>query len=224
MAEIVPAIIPHSFEELEEKVSSVVQYVDTIAIDIMDGIFVPTVSWPFDGGDSYAFQNMIDGNQMLPYVEKVEYEIDMMVASPDDYVENWIRLGAQSFVIHYESVSERIREVIAFLKSRNKKVGIALKPREDISVLDPFMSEIDFVQFMGNDNIGHNGVTLDKTVYEKIRGVKEKFENVTISIDIGVSRETASRLVEAGATKLVSGSGIFGVTDPVEEINFYKSL
>lgn len=224
MAEIVPAIIPQSFEELEEKVSLMVGYVDMVSIDIVDGVFAPPKTWPYNSGDSYAFQNMLDGDQLLPYVEQIAYELDMMVENPLQYIEDWLQVGVSSFVIHTEACRDNAFEIVRSLKEQGKHVGIAIKPRESIDVLEPFISEIDFVQLMGNDNIGHNGVKLDESIYEKIHTVKERYPYVTISIDIGVNRETAPRLVEAGATKLVSGSGIFGKEDPIEEINFYQSL
>lgn len=224
MAEIVPAIIPKSFAEIEDKVSQVLGYVDTVSIDIVDGVFAPVTTWPFDGGDSYAFQNMLDGNQLLPYAEQIRYELDMMVSGPREHLDNWLELGVSSFVIHNESCEGDIFEIVRILTEHGKQVGVAIKPRESLEVLESFISEIDFVQLMGNDNIGHNGVKLDDTVYEKIRTVKDMYPYVTISIDIGVNRETAPRLVEAGATKLVSGSGIFGAEDPVGEINFYENL
>lgn len=224
MIDIVPAIIPKSLSEIEEKVSRVLGQVDTVSIDISDGVFAPTKTWPFEGGDVYAFQNMIDGNHLLPYAEHVNYELDMMVATPAEYIEDWLQLGISSFVIHRESCENDGFEIVRTLKEQGKQVGIAIKPKESIDVLEPFISEIDFVQIMGNDKIGYNGVPLDESVFTKIRTVKDLYPYVTISVDIGVNRETAPLLVSAGATKLISGSGVFGKEDPISEINFYRNL
>lgn len=226
MTTIIPVIIPKSFEELEEKVSLIVGHVDTVTIDISDGNFSPVTTWPLTGtGDSYAFKHMLTGEQMLPHAEKIAYELDMLVENPGQYTEDWIKVGVTSFVLHYGSdTEENLHACAESLKQKGKQVGIALKPGEDIELLNPFMSLVDFVQLMGNDKIGYNGVELDERVYEKIKDVHEMYPHVTISIDIGVNRETAPRLLEAGATKLISGSGIFKAQDPLEEIEFYKKL
>lgn len=224
MAIIVPAIIPKSLSEIEEKVSLILGHADMVALDLMDGIFVEHASWPLSGGDAYAFQNMLDGNQFLPHAEHIAYELDMLVENPMQYIEQWVDMGISSFVIHYESVQDNMFEIVRLLKEYDKQVGIAIKPREDLNELESCISEIDFVQIMGNDRIGYNGVPLDTHVYEKIRTIKELYPFITMSVDIGVNRETAPLLVAAGVTKLVSGSGIFNTHDPVEEIEFYRGL
>lgn len=225
MAEIVPAIIPESFEEIEEKVSKVLGLVDTVSVDITDGMFTPSKSWPFAGKDDHAFQNLIDGDQKLPHAEKISYEIDMMVREPVKYISDWLQVGAENFVLHLGSdTDESLLETMERIENEGKRVGVAITPSVLTEDLEAFLSVADFVQIMGSDKIGYNGVPLDERVYQKISEVKDMYGEVTISIDIGVNRETAPKLVSAGATKLVSGSGIYKSGDIKTEIDFYKKL
>jgi len=110
------------------------------------------------------------------------------------------------------------------IEEHKLSVGVALKPSEPLSRIEPMIPYIQFIQCMGNDKVGYNGVVLDESVYEKVRTLRELYKHMDISVDIGVNRETAPRLIEAGATKLISGSGIFKSADPIEEIKFYKKL
>jgi len=224
MIQIVPAIIPKNFKDIEDKVSIILDVVDMVAIDIVDGLFATSTSWPFEG-DAFVFQSLIDGEEKLPHPDKISYEIDLMVKEPLSHALSWLKVGAKSFVFHIGSDSEEnLLKSIKEIKQKNANIGIAIKPMESNDLLKPFLDLIDFVQLMGNDKIGYGGVELDSRIYQKIKDVREINSQVTISIDIGVNRETAPELIKAGAEKLISNSAIFKAEDPITEINFYKSL
>lgn len=225
MTKIIPAVLPESFEDLTEKVEKVYKLVDMIAIDITDGLFASSKTWPFEGKDVYAFDNLVKGDQFLPHAEDVSYEIDMMVRNPIEYIEDWLHIGADSFVIHMSSTMEEdMHDIISRVKARGKEIGIAIKPSEPINLLDPFIHVIDFVQCMGNDKIGYSGVTLHEGVYTKISTIHELYPHLEIAVDIGVNRDTGENLVEAGAEKLIANSAIFKANNIEEEIEFFKTL
>lgn len=209
MVDVVPAIIPKRFEDLEEKINQVAPYVKTVQIDIMDGTFVSVRSWPFNADDS---EEVFDGEEHLAEFRPLTFELDMMVAKPEQYIDMWSDFGIDTFVIHLGSTSN-MQGVIDYIKDKEKGVGIALTPSESIDAIESYIKDVDFVQFMGNDRIGHQGVSLDERALESISGLRARHKEIIISNDIGVSLETAPELARAGANKLVSGSAIYESDD-----------
>jgi ribulose-phosphate 3-epimerase len=199
--EIIPAIMPESFEDLNKKYSRVKDFVNTVQIDVMDGEFVPSKDWPYVGGE----------------LEQIDFDfgVDLMVSNPKDVIESWVKAGAKRVVIHIES-TENIEEVFLKIPS-DIEVGIALNTTTPNEQIYPLIEKIDFVQFMGIEKIGYQGQAFDERVLEKIKDLREKYSRVIINVDGAVSLETAPRLIEAGANRLAVGSVIFG-SDDVEEI------
>lgn len=229
MTEVVPAIIPHSFSDIEQQMALVRGAVDFVQIDVMDGAFAPEPSWPYVG-DHGEFNDLVSETEAMPFWKELNFEVDLMVRQPRDVIENWISLGATRIIIHLESEGD-MDEIINLIRERSgsvgsplyTEVGIALVPSTSLDELKPYLDKIDFVQFMGNDQIGFHGVELDETVYDKIKELREVFDK-PIAVDIGVNRDTAPRLVEAGCTKLVSGSAIFNSGEAKEVIKEFKNL
>jgi ribulose-phosphate 3-epimerase len=224
MVEVVPAIIPESFENLVAQVEQVRSLVSGVQIDVMDGVFAPTISWPLNGADE-KFQERLDAEDGLPNHESLKYEIDLMVLKPEKMIDDWMRLGVKSMIIHWGS-TDILDEIITEAHERNVQVGIAFKPNmgldEMCQLIDTFRP--DFIQLMGNDTIGFHGVALDERVYEQARRLREKFPKVTIGVDIGVNKDTAPKLVVSGVTKLVSGSSIFNADNIQEAVNYFSKL
>jgi len=204
MTDVVPAIIPADLQDLYAKANKVRDYVDIVQVDIMDGKFAPSKSWPYN--NLQEFENLVEIAK--PLLGDLMFDVDMMVADPEDSIDEWITLGARALIIHTDS-TEVIDDVIARIKEKGVAVGIALRPYTDNEVLERIVPKINFVQFMGNQKIGYHGIGLDENVLEKIRDARKRFPNLVITVDIGVNFETAPRLVEAGVNKLVSGSTIF---------------
>jgi ribulose-phosphate 3-epimerase len=209
MTEVVPAIIPKSFEDLKEKILKVQSHVKTVQIDIMDGHFSPEPSWPFDC-DCGGLVPELSIN--LSQETRVGFELDMMVLNPERYIDSWSDFGVNTFIIHYGS-TDKIEEIIDTLKKKGRGVGIAIKPAEGIEVIKPFLDKIEMLQIMGNDKIGFHGVELDEKVYKLISDLRNLNKDIIISVDIGVNFETAPKLVSAGVSKLVSGSTIYSSSD-----------
>ena len=204
MTEAIPAIIPKNLKDLYEKADSVREYVSTVQVDIMDGKFAPVKSWPYN--DLLQFENL--AKEGKPLLGNLQYELDMMIERPEKTVHKWMEIGVKAIIIHIDS-TEVLDKIIQKTKERGVAVGLALRPHTDIEVLERWIQDIDFVQFMGNQKIGYHGVKLDESVIEKIRELRKKHKDLSISIDIGVNFETAPKLVEAGVNKLISGSTIF---------------
>jgi len=222
MTQIIPAIIPKSFENLVNEMSRVVREVDSVQIDIVDGKFTKPESWPFNESDD-RFGGMLESEEGLPHYDFLELEIDMMIEKPELAVDDWLRLGAKALIIHHGS-TEIFSDIVAEAHEREVKVGLAVRPSQSFKEWQHLVPDVDFVQCMGNDTLGSHGVELDEKVFSHIANICDTFGNVTIAVDIGVNRDTAPRLVAAGVSKLVAGSAIFAEDDINEAISFFKKL
>lgn len=200
MVEVIPAIMPESFEDLNEKYSRVREYVDIAQIDVMDGEFVPSQSFPY----------ITSQEQSLETID-FDFEADLMVSSPENVVGEWIKAGAKRIIVHIESI-DRIEDVLLKIPS-NIEVGVALNTITSNERIYPLIEKIDFVQFMGIEKIGFQGQKFDERVLKKITDLRNKFRRIIISVDGAVNLQTAPKLVKAGANRLVSGSAIFASND-----------
>ena len=223
MIKVVPAIIPHTKEQLEEEIRKVVKFATVVQIDITDGIFVPTKTWPYNGRDEEFFNKLKNEEEGWPRWEDLEIEVHLMIKNPEETVLDWIKTGASTIVAHIEATTN-FQKVIDVCRENAVSVGIAIKPSTDIARLEPFVSEVDFIQCMGNDLLGKHGVELDSKAMEQIKQLHTMYPERIIGIDIGVNRETAKDLISAGVTKFISGGDILNADNPEEEYRYLQSL
>lgn len=211
---IVPALIPSSREAVLEFTTAVAPFAHEIQIDVVDGVFVPAVSWPYEpNGEPLTIKQATD-----PFT----LEVDLMTVKPIAAAEAWYKAGADMLVFHIETVS--LAAMKAF--SSNKKVSIGVSCHGDTSLADLFLyaAEADYVQLMGINTIGAQGVKFDDKVLDKISAVRERFPDMMISIDGSVNTETISKLKAAGAHRFVSGSAILGSENPAEAYQELRRL
>lgn len=211
MVTVVPAIISENLDDLQRQVKIVAPYVDLVQVDIMDGRFAPSLSWPYLGSQVSELRAIKSKEELLG-TPGVDYELDVMIENPEVEIEGWIDAGVRTLIIHIESTLS-LQDIIDRAKARGAGVALALQPETDSDVLYKWIEKIDFVQFMGSQKIGYHGVELDKNVLDKIRDLRNRYKELIIGVDIGVNLETAPELVRAGANKLVSGSTIFESSD-----------
>lgn len=203
----------------------VADLVDIVQIDVMDGTYTQEKTWPYKKGKGSHFDALVSEEEGMPAWNKINFEVDMMVKSPEKKVEEWIRVGASRLIIHLESTTEKaIKEILEDYRGAFVEVGLALKPSTPTSKLEDFMEDIDFVQCMGSDAIGHSGEELDDRVYDKVRDIRDLHPEIPIAVDIGVNMETAPLLAEAGVSRLVSGSAIFESGDAAEAIEELRDV
>ncbi len=231
MIEIIPALMPKTLVELEDKVSLVIPEARTVQIDVMDGKFVPNKSWPYGEGED-QFRLFSEEERGLPYWEEVDYEIDLMVSTPLEDALRWIAAGASRIVVHAESISEAhlffdtIRNQHGLFSEGNfsPALGIAFSNETILEPHLPAVAEADFVQLMGISRIGFQGESFDVRVIDRIEQLRESFPDIIISIDGAVTMETAPRLIKAGARRLVVGSAIFSQGNPKQALrDFIKT-
>lgn len=217
--EIIPAVLPKDFFELEEKIGLVKDFVKTVQIDVCDGQFTPQPTWPYRKHDDF-FERIIHEEDGLPGWEKLNFEIDLMANKPEEKIEDWVQAGATRIILHAESKGD-LADAIEKMSGR-VEIGLALNVETPVSVIDPFKDKIQVVQLMGIDSIGFQHQPFDVKVIQKIKEVKAAYPGLVVSVDGGVSLETAPQLLEAGAERLVAGSAIFGSDNYIEAIANFK--
>jgi ribulose-phosphate 3-epimerase len=220
MIEVVPAIIPESLEHLQQEVSLVRSLVSCVQIDIADGVFAPTRTWPLTDWESFA--QIAAGDEGLPYWKDIQYEAHLMLQFPHKYIKDFIEAGVSAIIVHASTIDDPKGLSLA-LEEAGVGFGLAITPTEYESTDQNLYQLADFIQVMGSDQIGYHGVKLEDQVYTIINKLSVNLKK-PIAVDIGVNEETAPRLVEAGATKLVSGSAIYNSEDIQETINKFQNL
>ncbi len=224
MTEVIPAIIPKDLSYTRERLEKVLGMVKKIQLDIVDGKYADSTTWPFLSKDQGGeLLKLVRGEERFPFINEFEFELDMLILHPIEFISDFIDIGFKSFVLHIDS-TDHISECIEVIRSAGCEIGLGVKPSVSTDLLGPYLSQVQFVQFMGNDRVGHNGVELDPLVLDKISKFHEQHPSMELQIDIGVNFETAKSLTDAGITRLVSTSAIFNSDKIQNAINTLKSF
>ena len=218
MKRISPSILACNMLELGSEIKKIEKSGATyVHIDIMDGCFVPNISF---------------GMPVLSAVRKctdITLDVHLMIVDPDRYIDEFINCGADIITFHYEALdNERICKAISRIKEQGKKVGISVKPKTDVSVLFPFIKDIDMVLVMTVEP-GFGGQKFMCDMMDKVKAVREYAKSVNKDIDIqvdgGINDSTIKIASDAGANVFVLGTGFFkSEKDLTEEEILSKTL
>ena len=201
---VVPSIIPYEREQTEKEVSLVCGFADRIQVDVCDGNFAGPTTWPWNGEH---------GDLVLP--EYKYFEIHMMANFPEEKIKDLIGFKPKMIIAQIEAEGN-FQKFINVCKQNQIEIGISIMPKTDISVLESFVPQADYLQCMGSNQIGHHGVGLENSAVEKIKILKAIYPESVIGIDIGVNLENKDILQKAGADVLVVGSAILNAENPAE--------
>ena len=220
---VVPVILPESFDDIASHAARVRGLVPRMQIDITDGSYAPTKTWPYMNDDHLSA--LMSQDEGLPFWEDISYEVDMLIREPEAALDTWIDAGVAGAIIHIESTDAHA-DILKNVRDKGVELGWGIKPgtpNEKLFEIIDTHGMPDFVQCMGSDDIGHSGIELDPQVYEKIADIRARYPELPIAVDIGVNADTAPELVEVGATKLVAGTAVFGSADAAESIEMLKN-
>lgn len=185
-----------------------------IHLDVMDGVFVPNISFGFPVLQAIARH------------AKKALDVHLMIVQPEKFVDEVAALGAEYMTVHYEACPH-LHRVIQQIRAKGMKAGVALNPATPVSVLEDIIADVDLVLLM-SVNPGFGGQKFIPQCLKKVQRLRtmitESGSHALIEIDGGVNRTTGKQLVEAGADALVAGSAVFGAPAPMEEINILRSL
>jgi ribulose-phosphate 3-epimerase len=212
---IAPSVLSADFGNLQRDIEMINNSeADWFHVDIMDGVFVPNLSFG------------------IPVVEaitrhaKKTIDVHLMIVNPDPYIKTFAQLGAHNLTVHYETCTHLHRTLQA-IKAEGMKAGIALNPHTNVELLEDIINETDLVCLM-SVNPGFGGQSFIERTYDKIRKLKEIIvrngASTLIEIDGGVSDKNAAKLVEAGADVLVAGNYVFKAEDPVATVSALKKM
>ena len=228
--EIIPAIMPNSYTDLEKKIEEVLGVACTIQIDIMDGKYTKGKTWPFNNLAGESWQGILSEEYGMPHWESVDYEIDLMVNDIPDHFADLVRIGPKRIVFHFPTGQNKINELKDFIKNLDNyykyeiELGIAYEHYTNFDDILEIKDDIKFVQCMGIERVGVQGSNFDESVIDRIKKVKESLPDHEISIDGAVNKETILKLKNAGADRFVCGSYIFDNEFPSSKIHELENI
>ena len=212
---IAPSVLSADFANLQRNIEMInSSEADWFHIDIMDGVFVPNISF---------------GMPVLEAINKhakKTMDVHLMIVDPGRYISTFKKLGADVLTVHYEACTHLHRTLQA-IKAEGMKAGVALNPHTNVDLLEDVIQDIDLVCIM-SVNPGFGGQSFIENTYAKVEKLKaiinRKNASTLIEIDGGVTNKNAKQLVEAGADVLVAGSYVFGAENPIATIADLKEI
>ncbi|MEG1067397.1 MAG: ribulose-phosphate 3-epimerase [Anaerovoracaceae bacterium] len=215
MAKLAPSILSADFSKLGEEVLTISKAgADYVHVDVMDGHFVPNISF---------------GATVMKSLNKLEsapYDVHLMIENPDDFIEDFVTPRTEYIVVHQE-VCRHLHRTIQNIKSRGIKAGVSLNPATPVGTLDDILCDVDLVLIM-SVNPGFGGQKFIESTLSKVEALdrirKERGYSFQIEIDGGITLDNVKKVVDAGVDIVVAGSSVFGAEDVAERVKEFKGI
>jgi ribulose-phosphate 3-epimerase len=206
---ITPSILAADFGILQAEFDSVAT-ADFIQVDVMDGHFVPNLSF---------------GAPVIECIQtSVPLDIHLMVRNPEDRIEEFLRLGVHTITFHYEAIDmlDTAMAIIAAIRDGGARAGLAINPKTPVSAIEQLISEVDMVLVMSVEP-GFSGQAFIPAVLEKVRAIRSMHPTIPIQMDGGITLQNCVACKQAGATNLVVGSTVFRASNRADIISQLKA-
>lgn len=215
MIQIAPSILSADFLHLEKDVELVNRHADLFHLDIMDGTFVPNISFGFPVVEAIAQK------------ARKPLDVHLMIVHPEKYVERFAKAGAALISFHYETAQEQSGAILEQIRNLGVKAGLVINPDCPVQAIFPYLHQVDFVLIM-SVFAGFGGQKFIPESLERIRTVRAELDqigrpDVPIEVDGGIGPANAADVVAAGASILVAGSSVFKAANPVEAIESMRN-
>lgn len=207
MIKLSPSILAADFSKLGEEIEKI-KNADYVHIDVMDGHFVPNIT--FGPGVVKCIRKSTD----------LVFDVHLMIENPEKYVDAFLDAGADIITVHYESKMDYdyIKNAV---KSKGKKLGLSIKPKTDVCVINSYLDDIDMVLVMSVEP-GFGGQKFMEDSLEKISKIRQMDKDIDIEVDGGIGLDNVKKVVDAGANVIVAGSAVFGTEDVSKTVDEFK--
>ena len=215
MAQISPSILSADFGNLKEEILSLEKGgADYIHLDVMDGIYVPNISF----GPPVI--------KRLRDITDIPFDVHLMIDRPERYIKDFVDVGADLITVH-EEATIHLHRTIQEIKSYNIKAGVSLNPATPLENIEYILEDVDLILIM-TVNPGFGGQSFIPAMEDKIKKIKEIINernlDIILQVDGGIKLDNAKKIIDLGADLLVVGSGIFGAEDVVARLKDFKNL